>query len=476
MKIVTFLPPVLALLWAMPAWAFDSGSTDADGALSPTVDTQVALPADGILHYSTVNIPSEVTVTFARNALNTPVRILVSGDVTIDGTIDLSGEPSADIAAAGDANPGDDGLPGRGGPGGYSGGAGGNPGPRGREVSRGGNGLGPGGGLGAVVTGNTCYAYGGSFGGRSVDYSHLCRPHSQSPERPLSYGTPELLPLTGGSGGAGGTGGVSFPGSGGGGGGGALLIAASGTITIEGAVLASGGHSGTMTAASAGLGGTGGGGSGGGVRIIASTLSGTGQIDAAGGETGSGSYHRRGTSGGAGRIRLEADTFQYTGSTSPRYSFGAPSVIVLPGRPSIRISEVDGVSAPALPTGTADISLPASTSNPVTVQLSSSNVPLGNTATVQVIPATGSVESVVSTALSGTLAAATATAQVNLPDGHSVLQVVLSYTVSGSSGDGLSFWTEGERVERVELIAGLHSTETVLITVSGRRVTLPAGS
>ena len=476
MKIVTFLPPVLALLWALPAWGFDSGSTDADGALSPTVDTQVALPADGILHYSTVTIPSEVTVTFARNALNTPVRILVSGDVTIDGTIDVSGEPSADIAAAGDGNPGDDGLPGRGGPGGYSGGIGGNPGPRGDLVSRGGNGLGPGGGLGVIPVNHTCGAYGGSFGARSPRYTYSCSGHSESPDRPLSYGTPELLPLTGGSGGAGGTGGAAFPGSGGGGGGGALLIAASGTITIEGAVFARGGRSGTMSAASVSLGTVGGGGSGGGIRIIASILSGTGQIDAAGGTTGSGSRYGRGTSGGAGRIRLEADTFQYTGSASPVYSFGAPGVVVLPGRPSIRISEVGGVSAPALPTGTADVSLPAATTNPVTVQISSSNVPLGNTATVQVIPPIGDTESVVSTALSGTLAAATATAEVNLPDGHSVLQVVLSYTVSGSSGDGLSFWTEGERVERVELIAGLHSTETVLITASGRRVTLPAGS
>ena len=42
---------VLHLL-ATPALAFESGSTGSDGALVPNVDTEVALPADGILNYT----------------------------------------------------------------------------------------------------------------------------------------------------------------------------------------------------------------------------------------------------------------------------------------------------------------------------------------------------------------------------------------------------------------------------------------
>jgi len=44
----------------------------ADGALAPTVNTEITRPASGILNYTTVNIPAGVTVTFKKkNALDT---------------------------------------------------------------------------------------------------------------------------------------------------------------------------------------------------------------------------------------------------------------------------------------------------------------------------------------------------------------------------------------------------------------------
>jgi len=94
------------------AQAYDSGSTGADGAFAPQVDTTVQLPEDGIFNYTTVNIPSGVTVRYEKNATNTPVIILASGDVTIDGSINVSGTNGADSGAKGDGNIGDDGLPG----------------------------------------------------------------------------------------------------------------------------------------------------------------------------------------------------------------------------------------------------------------------------------------------------------------------------------------------------------------------------
>src|SRR5690349_19033506 len=84
------------------ASAFTSGSTGADGAFSPTVNTTVPLPPSGIFNYTSVNIPTGVTVKFLKNRTNTPVVILATGDVTIAGTIDITGTPSADVGPAGD--------------------------------------------------------------------------------------------------------------------------------------------------------------------------------------------------------------------------------------------------------------------------------------------------------------------------------------------------------------------------------------
>src|SRR5712692_3598038 len=89
------------------ARAFDSGSTGTDGAFSPTVNTTVPLPPSGIFNFTTVNIPSGVTVTFLKNTTNTPVVILASGNVTIAGSIVLTGTAGTDSGAAGDGNLGD---------------------------------------------------------------------------------------------------------------------------------------------------------------------------------------------------------------------------------------------------------------------------------------------------------------------------------------------------------------------------------
>jgi hypothetical protein len=39
----------------------------------------------------TVNVQGGAMLTFTANALHTPVKILASGDVTIDGTINIKG-------------------------------------------------------------------------------------------------------------------------------------------------------------------------------------------------------------------------------------------------------------------------------------------------------------------------------------------------------------------------------------------------
>ncbi len=225
----------LSLLAAASAQAaFDSGSTGADGALNPTVNTEIVLPASGVLNYTSINIPAGVTVTFKKNTTNTPVYLLASGNVTIAGAIDVRGADAKSTGTYGDGALGDDGIPGVGGPGGFDGGRGGREDVAQRaDIVRGGGGLGPGGGRGGIEGGNGCVNDGTSYfkyeasGGAYADStwgfyaSAYCDGNYRTNYIPSAkaYGSALLQPLIGGSGGGGGRGGTTYPGSGGGGGG-----------------------------------------------------------------------------------------------------------------------------------------------------------------------------------------------------------------------------------------------------------------
>lgn len=466
------LAGLLAL--APAAHAYDSGSTGADGAFSPTVNTELQLPPSGVFNFTSVNIPTGVTVTFKKNATNTPVVILASGNVTVAGTINVSGSNAANTGAAGDGNIGDDGLPGVAGIGGYEGGNGGATANSGQA----GNGLGPGGGRGAKRGSYAFGGGGGGFGSSGANNPSFSWGYSESNYGNVGYGGPAygsslLLPLIGGSGGGGGAGGTVFAGSGGGGGGGAILIASSGTVTVSGSLLANGGGSGSS--AGDGAGGTGGGGSGGAIRIVATTITGNGTISAAGGGASSTSATSHyGGNGSSGRIRLEAETFTRTAASSPTHSFGTPSSTFVAGLPTLRITSVAGVTAPAEPTGNADVVLPSTTPNPVSVSFATTGVPVGNTVKLTVTPAYGTPASVISPALTGTTDAATASVSVDLPTGPSTLSATTTYTIVASLGDALSRFAEGERVEKVTLVAAPgQATKVILTTVSGKEFEAP---
>lgn len=100
---------------AVWAQAFSSGSTGALGALNATTNQTITLPADGILNYTTITVAAGVTVQFTANTLNTPVTMLATGDVTINGTIALNGQAGAGGSSTGAAVL----AGGNGGPGGY---------------------------------------------------------------------------------------------------------------------------------------------------------------------------------------------------------------------------------------------------------------------------------------------------------------------------------------------------------------------
>jgi len=466
------------LAFAAAAQGFESGSTGADGAFNPTVDRVVPLPDDGVFNFTSVNIPAGVTVRFERNTLNTPVRILVSGNATIDGVIDLSGQQSAPVGTAVDGVIADDGLPGLGGPGGFDGGRGGEPGTGGFAGAQG---IGPGGGFPALEQRNLsgaltgCGGGGGGFGVKGGNGRYLgagdVTTCSQTASGGPAYGNERLAPLIGGAGGGGAAGGGSFAGSGGGGGGGAILLAVTGTLAVNGSIRANGGNAGA--AGGAGTGGMGGGGAGGGIRLIATTLSGNGAITAAGGK-GVTTDLTHGGGGAPGRIRLEAQTMTRTASTTPQFSFGAPGAVFLAGTPSLRIASVAGIEAPLVPTGSADIVLPVDQPNPVQVVVAAVNVPLGNTATITLTPATGNASSVITNALDGTVAQSSASAQIDIPGGPNTLLASVSFTVTEAQSMAFQGATDGEPVREVRLLASLTgASQTVLVTASGREIVMP---
>ncbi len=429
MKKVLIFASISLLFLIGNAFAFDSGSTGADGALNPTqTTTVVTLPADGILNYTTINIAQGKTVTFQRNTANTPAYILASGDVTIAGTINVSGATSNNTA------------PGAGGPGGNDGGYGGSTG------LPGGNGLGPGGGGGGP---STTYRYGGG-GGYATDGGSQGANYGAGG---VLYGNARIVPLVGGSGGGGSSGTTSVSGYGGGGGGGAILIASSGTINIAstGSVKADGGDANNYNGA----------GSGGAIKLMATALTGNGTISAKGGSI------TLQIKGGEGRIRLEADTNNFSAGTDPVATIGAPGSIFLTNVPTLTITSIAGVNTPQNPGGSysqPDILLPSITTNPVTVHLSAANIPVVTTVTVFVTPRYGSPTSV-NTTLSGTDASSTASADVNLST-----QYANVITAQATFQLLTAMYYDNEKIEKVRVAAMGKGSEVIYITEKGREI------
>jgi hypothetical protein len=249
------------------------------------------------------------------------------------------------------------------------------------------------------------------------------------------------------------------------------LIASSGTITVNGSIVARGGSG------NSGSGG-GGGGAGGAIRLIANTVSGIGSLNVSGGGgagNSSGSGFPGGT-GGRGYVRLEAyDNTNFTGASSPGnfISFALPHPITPPNEPQLRIASVGGINAPSAPLGSLqgvpDIVVPSSQTNPVNVALEGANLPVGTVAQVILTPAAGPRTTVQSSGLVGTESASTATASVTLPNGISVISAlaVIDLTIAKAK----PMFIEGERVNRIEVAATFGgASELTYVTQSGRRI------
>lgn len=445
---------VAAMLMPFSTLAYESGSDGSDGVLVVDSDVELQLPPDGIFQFVSVQVDVGATLTFTPNAANTPAFLLSQQDIVVDGSIAVDGQKSADV---GDANAADDGEGGLGGPGGYAGGRGGSPGPLNAITLVGSRGFGPGGG-GGGLQGVNCAGAGGS-------YSTAGLPSCFGSGIGEIYGSNSLSTLIGGSGGGGSTAaGQTFPGLGGGGGGGSILLAATGEVVINGAVTAVGGAPGTTTASLSG-----GGGSGGAIRLVATTVSGSGLLDVGGGNGPSGPAR-----GGFGRIRIEADNLLFTSLTSPAFSHDVTSVTFAPNQPQIAITSVAGITAPIAPTGFGDVRIPETISNPVTVEVSTAQVPLDATIELKALPFFGNPVTAASAGIQGTVEAGVAQITISLPTGFSSLIVTATFTVTVAMNNELRPFTNGEDIQyvRVEQFPDGQTTR-MLIAQSGNEYEWP---
>ena len=398
------------------AQGFSSGSDGSDGALNVAggqgvvVFDPAALGIDGdgdrVFHFTTVSVGAGTTLRFPASTLGEgrPIVWLASGQVTIDGTLDLNGANGASGAAGTLAQ-----LPTEAGAGGFAGGPGGTA----LVPPRAGSGPGGGGAESGKSGGGGGHVSAGSPTTATVNIA----------AGGAAYGNVFLLPALGGSGGGGGSF-VSGAGAGGagGGGGGAIVIASSTAISVAGQIQAKGGMG--------GAGGTiSGGGSGGAIRLIAPVLSGTSRLDV------SGALGSAGTSstGSAGRIRLEAFQQGITTNLFPASSVtyaGPGSVFLPPDAPTVRVTAVGGVAVSPTPTGsfvTPDVVINASA--PVSLDLAATNIPPGTQVRITLVPENGSSLTIVSGPLAGTLASSTATAgPITIPSGFTRFFVSATWT------------------------------------------------
>ena len=327
-------------------------------------------PPDGVLVFDSFIASGNssrgcnLNVGFRANAANTPITLLVKGNVTVGSSarITVNGFPG------GNASNGNAGSPGQPGPGGFAGGQGA------YQVVNfatiGGNGVGPGGGRGATLL-PPAFAEGGTF-----------------------IGVPELRPLLGGSGGGGGRSdneNAGSSGGGGGGGGGALLIAANGTIDIQfnGRIWADGGIGGNRNTNNSTAGA---GGSGGAIRLLANRIQGSGSVFARGATPGNCCDGLSGNSGLNGRIRMEAifNTFAADNSSPVAVRAPAPGPLVNPINPTVRITSIDGAATPTDPIGFQNaVDMLVAAPGIIQVDLATTDVPAGTDVQVTIKPKVG---------------------------------------------------------------------------------------
>jgi hypothetical protein len=320
----------------------------------------IPVPDDGIFKFSSFFVQNLHPV-FKTNAANTPVTILVAGDVTVNSTNGCCYTFILTGSVGTNGNGSVAGVGALGGPGGFRGGDGAQQATSGFNIA--GAGFGPGGGLGGAPP--------------------LCAGGTAQ-----FFGSPDMIPMLGGGGGGGGCSTSSTPtscaGGGGGGGGGALTIAANGTFSINNfRLMADGGTGGSPGNGSCSSGGAGG--SGGSIRLLANRFVTTSAAEA---YARGGVNPHTGVPSGAGRIRLESmDTSAQTALATdpPAQRLVGPAPLASPISPTVSITSVGGAAVPAVPQGTfGSIDVVVPVPGATNIDLATTGIPGGTTVRVTV--------------------------------------------------------------------------------------------
>lgn len=227
----------------------------------------------------------------------------------------------------------------------------------------------------------------GPGGFRSSQNGRGFGPGGGTPESPDGkwVGPLSLVPIVGGSG----------PYAHTGAGGGALTLASSSTIVHSGSIWADGSYCGSQIAR----------GSGGAIRLVANSITATGNFSACGG-----------TIETCGVVRLEATSINFTGSSSPAAVLATINPVIIPEAvPRLTIATVGGYSVPSYSgsrTDTVDLLLPNQFSDPIPVGITASNIPTGTQ--VNVGFASGSLSATSSPCnLAGSFASSSCTATIS---------------------------------------------------------------
>ena len=366
---------------------FSSGSTGSDGALNLTTAGTVLFdpvamgldPAgDNIFNFTTINIGPSTTLKLTANLVrNNSVIWLATGNVTIAGTIDLSGANGATMSSS---NPGATRSPAEPGPGGFPG------------------------GVGAYLSSPA--TAGGGYGGGAAGTN------GSGGNGSYLYNSIQLVPLVGGAGGGGaGLFNGSIAGCNGGAGGGAIRIVSSTSISLTGSIYAYGGAFSGFAGCNCTCGS--GYGTGGAVHLIAPTVSGNGTI----------SVSAYGVSGVA---KISATNLTFTGTISGTNTTGPLYNPPLPtGIASVKVLSVNGIAAPTEVTASPLVpDFTVSTASPVTVNIAAQNIPVGTVVTLHLTSEQGNDSSVTCAPLAGTLASSTASCTgATFPQGVTITEI-----------------------------------------------------
>src|SRR6185369_7634775 len=129
-------------------------------------------------------------------------------------------------------------------------------------------------------------------------------------------------------------------------------------------------------------------------------------------------------------------------------TLGQPNPVTLANSPSLRISSVGGIAAPANPVGLInappDIVVPTSVPNPVQVVVNATNIAPGTTIQVKLTPESGS-PTTVNGSLAGSTPSSTTTVNMTLP-GSGVSVIRATVTLDTLIALGKPTFINGEKV------------------------------